>query len=333
MSNQIVLADVIQLAQVFYKSGLFRDTASEAQAIVKIMAGQEMGIPPMRAMQSINIIKGKVTLGADLMAAKIRSHPHYDYRVKKLTNDVCEIEITQDGQAIGANTFTMADAEQAGIARGDNWRNYPRNMLFARCISNAARWYCPDVFDGAVYVPEELGAEVNGETGEILEGVVVSVGSNGNGNDPGRPSGERQERQPLTRPLSPEKLVAALRKKAEIMAEKDVKELSSGKKGTIVRDLQSMLGSEALRHEFLAAVFGNESTKDLTPAQWQTLADWIDAMEMAIDDEGNTDWFPSKFAITEATNWVAANAPAAQAELELVEAAADNPDSQYSKGA
>jgi hypothetical protein len=29
-------------------------------------------------------------------------------------------------------------------------------MLFARAISNGVKWYCPDVFSGPVYVPEEM---------------------------------------------------------------------------------------------------------------------------------------------------------------------------------
>ena len=57
----------------------------------------------------------------------------------------------------------------AGLDSNTNWRKYPRNMLFARAISNGARWYCPDLFGGSpVYTPDELGAEVDGETGEVL---------------------------------------------------------------------------------------------------------------------------------------------------------------------
>jgi hypothetical protein len=29
-------------------------------------------------------------------------------------------------------------------------------MLFARAISNGVKWFCPDVFAGPVYVPEEM---------------------------------------------------------------------------------------------------------------------------------------------------------------------------------
>ena len=37
----------------------------------------------------------------------------------------------------------------------DNYKNYPRNMYFARALSNACRWYCPEVIQG-YYTVEEL---------------------------------------------------------------------------------------------------------------------------------------------------------------------------------
>ena len=53
------------------------------------------------------------------------------------------------------------------------YKGFARNMLFARAMSNGARWFTPDVFGGPVYTPDELGAEVN-EQGEV-------VGYTGNG--------------------------------------------------------------------------------------------------------------------------------------------------------
>ena len=49
------------------------------------------------------------------------------------------------------------------------WKNFPRNMLYARAISNGAKWHCPDVFGGPVYTPDELGATIDGETGEMID--------------------------------------------------------------------------------------------------------------------------------------------------------------------
>jgi hypothetical protein len=162
------LGQTLGLGRVFAASGLFADSRGAAQAAVKILAGQEMGFGPLAAMTGVNIIRGRVSLGANLIAAAIRRSPRYDYRVRRHTDSACEIEFLMDGQPIGTSLFTLEDARRAGLAHGDNWKKYPRNMLFARAISNGAKWHCPDVFGGPVYTPDELGAAVDGETGEML---------------------------------------------------------------------------------------------------------------------------------------------------------------------
>ena len=120
-----------------------------------------MGFGPFAAMSDIHIIQGKPVVGANLMAAAVKSHPRYDYRVTANTPTEVTIEYYQEGKSIGRSTFTMDDAKAAGINGKDNWKKYPRNMLFARAMSNGVRWYCPDVFSGAaVYVPDEFDIEV-----------------------------------------------------------------------------------------------------------------------------------------------------------------------------
>jgi hypothetical protein len=147
-------------------SGLFNDARDAAQAAVKIMAGEEMGFGRVASMIGITFIRGRLTFSANLMAAAVRRSPVYDYQIKRHTNEVCEIEFIRNGRPVGTSTFTLEDARRAGLSQGENWRKYPRNMLFARAMSNGARWYCPDLFAGPVYLPDELGAAVDGETGE-----------------------------------------------------------------------------------------------------------------------------------------------------------------------
>ena len=138
-------------------SGYFNDSKDANQAIVKILAGREMGFGPFAAMSDIHIIQGKPVVGANLMAAAVKSHPKYDYRVTVNTDLEVSIEFYQEGKSIGVSSFTMDDAKSAGLQGKDNWRKFPRNMLFARAISNGVRWYCPDVFSGAaVYTPDEF---------------------------------------------------------------------------------------------------------------------------------------------------------------------------------
>jgi len=113
------------------------------------------------SMANIHIIKGKPVIGANLMAAAVKAHPKYDYRVTTNTNELVEIVFYQDGKQLAVSNFSMQDAKAAGLAERDNWLKFPRNMLFARAISNGVRWYCPDVFSGnAVYTPGELGDDV-----------------------------------------------------------------------------------------------------------------------------------------------------------------------------
>lgn len=160
------------VAKVMVQSGFFKDLKSVAQAAVKIMAGQELGIPPVAAIMGIHIIKEKVSMGANLLASRIRAHG-YDYRVKQLDTKACRIVFLsrkENGQRdeLGVSEFTLEDAKAAGLLGGDNWRKYLKNMLFARAVSNGVKWFVPDVTGGnPIYTPDELGALVN-EEGEPL---------------------------------------------------------------------------------------------------------------------------------------------------------------------
>jgi hypothetical protein len=163
------LEDPEALGRVLAASGYFQDARDAAQAVVKVLAGAELGFGPIASMTGVYIVKGRVTLGANLMAAAIKRHPKYDYRVKDLTDAKAEVAFYERGQEIGSSEFTMDDAKRAGLANGENWKKYPRNMLLWRAMSNGAKFYCPDAFSGApVYTPDELGADVDPESGEIL---------------------------------------------------------------------------------------------------------------------------------------------------------------------
>ena len=157
MTTDLIHAPPREIAAAFKASGMFPDLQSEAAAYVKVIAGAEMGIGPMAAMSGINIIQGKPTLSANLLAAQVKRHPRYDYRVIDHSDSVCRIEFRQDGEPIGVSEFTTEDAQRAGVGGGQNWRKYPQAMLFARALTQGVRWYCPDVTAGPAYVPEELG--------------------------------------------------------------------------------------------------------------------------------------------------------------------------------
>lgn len=177
----IMFAHDKALGQIFVDSGFFKDAKDKSQAIVKILAGREMGLQPIESMMGLDIVNGKINIGGNVMAAGIKKHPRYDYKIIEHTNEVCEIDFYEANivsgkfEKIGTSKFTIEDAEKItywDTKRGekkkliekDNWQNYPRNMLFNRTISNGTKWYCPDVFGHSpVYTPDEMGAEDTGE--------------------------------------------------------------------------------------------------------------------------------------------------------------------------
>jgi hypothetical protein len=184
MTKDLILPEnsIANLGQIFAASGYFQDARDASQAIVKILAGQELGLPPIASMTGIHIIKGKVSLSATTMAAVLKRHGNYDYRVLEHSHEGCKIEFFQNGESIGISEFTMEDAKMAGLMKGDNYRKYPRNMLFARAMSNGIRWYCPDILGGPAYTPGELDHNADeGGDDQIVEGDIDDLSEFVNG--------------------------------------------------------------------------------------------------------------------------------------------------------
>lgn len=172
MKNEIVksAADAMTIGETFFKSGMFADIKSAQQAVVKIMAGAEMGISPFAAMSGIHIIQGKPTIGAGLMAARVKGFGKYDYKVIEHNEKICSIEYFEKSasglKSLGTSTFTIDDAKKAGTK---NLERFPKNMLFARAMSNGVKWYTPDIYESPVYVPEEMESVTEETTAEVVE--------------------------------------------------------------------------------------------------------------------------------------------------------------------
>lgn len=164
------LAETQQIGAIFVKSGFFKDTKDASQAIVKIMAGAELGLGPMASMAGIYIVKGKVSLSANLMAAAVRRSRRYDYKLRTLTAEICSIEFFEGKESLGFSEFTMKEAIAGKLTQDYDqdtkqwkdkatWKNFPKNMLFSRAMSNGVKWYCPELTSGPAYTPDELGVE------------------------------------------------------------------------------------------------------------------------------------------------------------------------------
>lgn len=141
-------------ADAFLKSGVFQDVKSLAQAIVKIELGRAMGLSPAEAMANIYFVGGRPCIASEVRAARMK-RAGYDWRILRLTDDVCELAIYRGGTEIGRVSYSYDEAQRAGIAGKDNWKKFRSEMLFARAITRAQRRFAPEVLGISIASREE----------------------------------------------------------------------------------------------------------------------------------------------------------------------------------
>jgi len=154
------LEDVRALAKSVAGSILLPDALKrEPDLIMAVMAGLELGLPPMASLRGVNVIKGKPSLTAATMVAVVlgRGVAEYFECVDDQPESVTYETKRHGGKNPQRATWTMADAKRAGLG-GDNWSKYPSDMLHARCMARLARRTYPDLLAG-IYTPDEIDHE------------------------------------------------------------------------------------------------------------------------------------------------------------------------------
>ena len=278
--------DGLQRAAMALKaSNYFTDVKSEAQAIVKVMAGSELGLPPFSSMAGIHVIQGKPVLGANVIATLVKNDPRYDYKIItdiEDQNTEMYLQWSEDGKPVGVAGFTIQEAKDAGLAGKDNWKKYTSDMLFARAISRGARRFAPGIFGGSpVYTPDEMGVDTD-EDGYI-DGASVTVKEPITADDilEAEPEPEAQPEpinEPVieydfkTRPYDAVTLKAALEIKAEKIEGYNASDKQRNFLGSLLNEFYQ---DDTKRHEASEWLFGHASTKEIDGAMVKVALDWL----------------------------------------------------------
>ena len=169
----------LRLGDICARSGNFSGhgaTSSEFFAF-KILLGAEMGLSPLQAVVSLRMERGKPTLDATLIRARMLACG-YTYEFLEMSDDAAIMRVSRGARILHPDvSFTKADAQKAGLMGKDNYKNYLQDMLVARVTSRAARRHAPDAFGGAIYVPGEIdadGAETIVATGAPAAAIAVA---------------------------------------------------------------------------------------------------------------------------------------------------------------
>jgi hypothetical protein len=137
-----------------------------ADIVAAGLAGKAFGWDVMVAMRNYHVIEGAASMRPEAMLGLVRKAGHsVTFQNQPDGSGIVATGTRIDNGDTYAASFTMDDAEAAGLRSKRNWKQYPDAMLTWRAVSKLCRYLFPDVVLGAGLVPEELGATVdsNGE--------------------------------------------------------------------------------------------------------------------------------------------------------------------------
>lgn len=142
-----------QMAHAIADSKLF-GIQTPAQALALGLLCQAEGRHPAEAARDYHIINGKPSLKSEAMLARFQQAGG---RVEwhEYTHEAVSGTFTHPQGGTLKVSWTIKDAERAGLTGNPTWKKFPRQMLKARCISEAVRGIFPGVLSG-LYAPEEV---------------------------------------------------------------------------------------------------------------------------------------------------------------------------------
>ena len=129
-----------------------------ANCLVAIQWGMELGLAPLQALQNIAVINGKPSVYGDSLLAMVRADSRC-MGVEETQEGGVATCIVKRKLADGSiekvkRTFSMQQAEQAGLSNRPTWKAYPERMLQHRARGNALRDAFPDVLRGIITTEE-----------------------------------------------------------------------------------------------------------------------------------------------------------------------------------
>lgn len=129
-----------------------------ANILVAVGFGAAMGLSYADSLYRINVIKGKPTMSAELIASQVRKAGH-KLRIYKdeQHESVKAVIIRKDDPEFEFSAVRdKAWAQNMGLASRENYKKQPMTMLTWRAITAVAREACPEALYGVAYSPDEL---------------------------------------------------------------------------------------------------------------------------------------------------------------------------------
>ena len=153
-----------------------------AKAAAIMIAGFELGVPPMTALRHIFTVNGKTEPDAQLMAGIVMARePGSTIEVVEQDDEHCTARIVRPSHKINAEyTYYLADAKRAGLVKsGNNWDKFPKDMMRWAAFKRLCRAYAADLIN-SIGIPVSEDLDVGGDIEDggayaVIDGVVSEV--------------------------------------------------------------------------------------------------------------------------------------------------------------
>jgi hypothetical protein len=155
------------LCQTDFVPDAYRGRPDEVTAV--ILFGRELDVGPMLALQTINVIKGRPSLSANLMRGLAQKLGVIFEVVEQSDEKVVMRARVLRHENWTYSTWDLARARKADLLRKEMWQKYPRSMMLARCTSELCRLVAADALMGMPYSTEELNDMASPDTDEPTE--------------------------------------------------------------------------------------------------------------------------------------------------------------------
>lgn len=250
----LTIGDLTARAKLVVESGLAPRDMTPQQLAVIMLKGQELGLRPLEAMESLYVVQGKVGEMTHQLVNMLREAGH-DYHIDETTMDLCTVTIYRSDGRTYTHTVTFKECDEARWnqywdIKGSSWKVKPtwqgggqRTMLAYRTISQAIKLFCPEVLHQQagrqhakvqVSTPADSAAIWYSYTRQLIEsegvenviGLIRSMaedtvdspdmidGDYDEMVDPGEQEPDPPPQQPPTRPYPPEIVRQAIQSRA-----------------------------------------------------------------------------------------------------------------------
>ena len=154
----------LRISEMFAKSDLVPDNYKNkpANIFLAVSAGASLGLAPFQAMQNIAVINGKPSIWGDALLAMVRNDKRClsvketiegEGTARTATCSVSRLAPNGETEVI-SSSFTMGNAQKAGLLNRKPWQSYPDRMLQMRARGFALRDAFADVIGGLITTEE-----------------------------------------------------------------------------------------------------------------------------------------------------------------------------------